>query len=417
MSRSSVGLARPVAAASLSGVVGISVERTPGPLFVGLLIALTATAPLALQIFLPALPAIQIHFGVSSGVAQLVFSLSIFANAIATLAFGPLSDRFGRRPTIIFGMLAFTAGSALAAIAPDVWTLILARILQSIGGAAGMVLARAVVRDLYDRERAAQMIAYLIMAMVVAPMLAPTVGALLTDGFGWRAVFWFTTLAAIVLTLLVIRHLFETRQPEAGAGGFGLLGGASYLLRQPAFLAYVAQSSFAIAVFFSFLGGAPYFMVSILGRPATEYGLYFILVSGGFMAGNFASARITQRVGLDRMIWLGSVLALVGVLAAALLLGSGLWHPLALFGPMMVAGFANGLSVPNAQAGAVSVDPALAGTGSGLAGFGQMFMAGVVSQAVGMLQDGTPHAMLGFMLGCAVLSVLGFVVPLRLAGR
>jgi DHA1 family bicyclomycin/chloramphenicol resistance-like MFS transporter len=400
-----------------SPAVGARSVPAPGPLFVGLLIALTATAPLAVQIFLPALPAIQAYFGVSTGIAQLVFSLSIFANAIAMLAFGPLSDRFGRRPTIIFGMLAFTAGSALAALAPDVWTLIFARILQSIGGAAGMVLARAVVRDLYDRERAAQMIAYLIMAMVVAPMLAPTIGALLTDGFGWRAVFWFTTAVAVVLTLLVIRHLFETRPPEAGAGGFGLLGGASHLLRQPAFLAYTLQSSFAISVFFSFLGGAPYFMVSILGRPATEYGLYFILVSGGFMAGNFASARITQRVGLDRMIWLGSVLALAGVLVATLLLGSGLWQPAALFGPMMIAGFANGLSVPNAQAGAVSVDPGLAGTASGLAGFGQMFMAGVVSQAVGMLQDGTPHAMLAFMTGCAVLSVVGFVVPLRLAGR
>jgi DHA1 family bicyclomycin/chloramphenicol resistance-like MFS transporter len=400
-----------------SAAAGVKSVPAPGPLFVGLLIALAATAPLALQIFLPALPAIQAHFGVSTGIAQLVFSLSIFANAIATLAFGPLSDRFGRRPTIIFGMLAFTAGSALSAVAPDVWTLILARILQSIGGAAGMVLARAVVRDLYARERAAQMIAYLIMAMVVAPMLAPTIGALLTDGFGWRAVFWFTTVAAVVLTLLVVRHLFETRPPEAGVGGFGLLGGAGYLLRQPTFLAYVLQSSFAISVFFSFLGGAPYFMVSILGRPATEYGLYFILVSGGFMAGNFTSARVGQRVGLDRMIWLGSVLALAGVLVAALLLESGLWHPVALFGPMMIAGFANGLSVPNAQAGAVSVDPALAGTASGLAGFGQMFMAGLVSQAVGMLQDGTPNAMLGFMTGCAILSVAGFVVPLRLARR
>lgn len=400
-----------------SRALGAGSTPVPGPLFVGLLIALTATAPLALQIFLPALPAIQAHFGVSTGIAQLVLSLSIFANAIATLAFGPLSDRFGRRPTIVFGMFAFTAGSALSAVAPDIWTLIVARILQSIGGAAGMVLARAIVRDLYERERAAQMIAYLIMAMVVAPMLAPTVGALLTDGFGWRAVFVFTSVAALVLTVLVIRHLFETRPPGAGAGGFTLLGGASHLLRQPAFLAYTLQSSFAISVFFSFLAGAPYFMVSILGRPATEYGLYFILVSGGFMAGNFASARITQRVGLDRMIWLGSVLALAAVLVATLLVGAGYWHPVALFVPMMVAGFANGMSVPNAQAGAVSVDPALAGTGSGLAGFGQMFSAGVVSQLVGMLQDGTPNAMLAFMVGCGVLSVLGFVVPMRFAAR
>ncbi len=147
-------------------------EGTKALLF--LLIAITALAPVSLQIFIPALPAIQAGFGTSAGVTQLVLSLSIFANAIATLAYGPLSDRFGRRPVVLAGLIIFVIGSALSAIAPTIGLLIAARIIQSAGAAAGMVLARAIIRDLYDREQAASGIAYLTMAMVVAPMVAPT---------------------------------------------------------------------------------------------------------------------------------------------------------------------------------------------------------------------------------------------------
>jgi MFS transporter, DHA1 family, multidrug resistance protein len=387
--------------------------RTPA--FAILLIALTAAAPLSLQIFLPALPAIQAGFGVGAGAAQLVLSLSILANAFATLAYGPLSDRHGRRPTILVGLVLFVLGSLLSTVAPSITLLIVARIVQAVGAAAGMVLARAIVRDLYDRERSAEMIAYLTMAMVVAPMLAPLLGAILTEISGWRAIFAFVSLFALLLLWQSAVRLVETR--GAGAiplGGGSLLAGAGWLLRQGAFLAYMLQSTFSIAVFFSFIAGAPYFMIDVLDRPVTEYGLYFMLVSAGFMAGNFTAARISARTGLDRMIMAGTVLALAATAVSAALLAAGLWHPLSLFGPMTAAAYANGLTVPNAQAGAVSVDPALAGTASGLSGFSQMFVAALVSQAVGVLHNGTPYPMIAFMVVCAALALLGFVLPRRL---
>jgi DHA1 family bicyclomycin/chloramphenicol resistance-like MFS transporter len=386
-------------------------------LLIGLLIALTALAPLSLQIFLPALPAIQATFGVTSGTAQLVLSLSILANAFAMLAYGPISDRFGRRPAVIAGLIAFAGGSIVSAVAPDILTLIFGRIVQAIGGAAGMVLARAMVRDLYDREHAARMIAYLTMAMVVAPMLAPTIGALLTEALDWRAIFWFVAAIGAVLTWLVVGQLVETHAARyGGSGSFGLLAGARALLRSPAFVAYVLQSTFAICIFFAFISGAPYFMINVLGRSTAEYGLYFIAVSAGFMLGNLVAARLSARVGLDRMILIGSMLALAAVVIALALLTRGPWHPLALFGPMTAGAFANGLTVPNAQAGAVSVDPSLAGTASGFAGFSQMFAAALVSQLVGMLQNGTPYPMVWVMTAVAALSLLGFFVPRRLAG-
>jgi DHA1 family bicyclomycin/chloramphenicol resistance-like MFS transporter len=381
-----------------------------------LLAAITALAPFSLQIFLPALPAIQASFAVAPGVVQLALSLSILANAVANLAYGPVSDRFGRRPVLLVGLAAFVAGSLACALAPSIELLIIARIVQSIGGAAGMVLARAIVRDLYDRERSASVIAYLTMAMVVAPMLAPTIGALLLDIASWRAIFYLVTGVGVALTWPIISTLAETRPPEARRRG-GPFAGAGALLRSGLFWSYTLQSTFGISVFFAFIAGAPYFMMNVLGRSATEYGLWFILVSAAFMAGNLTAGRFSGRIGLDRMVLAGALLALAGAgLSGALLLASA-WGPLALFGPMMAVGLGNGFAVPNAQAGALSVHPLLAGTASGIAGFSQMFVAALVSQAVGMLQNGTPYPMAGFMLASAVLSFLGFVLPRRLAGK
>jgi DHA1 family bicyclomycin/chloramphenicol resistance-like MFS transporter len=379
-----------------------------------LLVALTAAAPFSLQIFLPALPAIQAAFGVSAGTAQLVLSLSILANAIATLTYGPLADRYGRRPVLLGGLAAFLAGSIVSTVAPTVGILVFGRVVQSVGSAAGMVLARAIVRDLYDRDTAARMIAYLIMAMVVAPMMAPTIGALLLDFIGWRAVFGLVALFGVVLIADTWLRLEETRPTDAPSGSFvQVFRGSGELIREPAFAAYVMQSSFQICVFYSFLAGAPYFMIQVLERPATEYGIWFMIVSAGFMAGNFTAARITARVGLDRMILVGTVAALAIACFALALFLTGEWRPMALFLPMMAIAFANGLTVPNAQAGAISVRPLLAGTASGLAGFSQMFAAAVVSQVVGMLQDGTPYAMAVAMVLMATLSLLGFVLPRR----
>jgi MFS transporter, DHA1 family, multidrug resistance protein len=391
-------------------------RRWSTPALMALLAGITALAPFSLQIFLPALPVIQASFAATTGIVQLTLSLSILANAVANLAYGPLSDHFGRRPVLLVGLAAFIAGSLACALAPSIELLIVARIVQSVGGAAGMVLARAIVRDLYDRERSASIIAYLTMAMVVAPMLAPTIGAVLLDVASWRAIFFVVTGVGVVLIWPIVVTLAETRPPAARRIG-GPLSGAGALLRSGTFLAYALQSTFGISIFFSFIAGAPYFMMDVLGRSATEYGLWFILVSAAFMAGNLVAGRFSARIGLDRMVLTGSILGVAGAGVAFALLLAGFWMPLALFGPIMAVGLGNGFAVPNAQAGAVSVQPLLAGTASGIAGFSQMFVAALVSQAVGMLQNGTPYPMAAFMAGCAVLSLLGFVLPRRLAAQ
>ncbi len=384
--------------------------------FITLLVAMTALAPVSLQIFIPALPAIQSSFESNTGITQLVLSLSILANAIATLLYGPLSDRFGRRPVVILGFLIFVVGSCLSAIAPTIGLLIIARIIQSAGAAAGMVLARAIVRDLYNREQAASVLAYLTMAMVVAPMLAPTLGALLIDYFDWRAIFVVMAIAGALLSWQIWSHLEETHIGQNMENLWSGLGqGGLSLLRRPLFLAYTLQSSFAISTFFAFIAGAPYFLIDSLGRSATEYGVLFMAISASFMAGNFTTARLGKRFGLDYLIQSGNLVAVCGASLALILMIVGHWTPLALFGPMALVAFGNGLSIANSQAGAVSVEPKLAGTASGMAGFAQMFTAAIVSQAVGMLQDGTPYPMVGFMACCATLSFLSFSLGKKIA--
>jgi DHA1 family bicyclomycin/chloramphenicol resistance-like MFS transporter len=385
----------------------VTAQPTP-PLSRRLLLVLilaTALGPLAMQIFLPALPMIQDEFAVSSATAQLTLSLSAFSIAVAMLAFGPLSDRFGRRPTMIGGVVVYLLGSIVCAVAFSIGTLILGRIVQAAGGCAGLVLTRAIIRDLYDRDRSATMLAYVTMAMVTAPMLAPAIGGVLTDFTGWRSVFVFGGILGLVVALIVVRELPETAaSPDlAGAGSRHAL---LRLMTMRPFWAYALCLSFSIGVFFCFLAGAPFLMVRVLGRPASEYGLLFILISGAFMLGNFAAARFSLRVGLNRMIVLGSIGSLAGTLILLALVMAGIWTPWSLFLPTSLGAFSQGLALPNAQAAAISVDPRAAGAASGLSGFLQMGLAGLAAQIVGTLENGTPYPMVIGMTFCAVISLL-----------
>ena len=368
---------------------------------------------MSMQIFLPALPAIRNEFAVAGAAAQATLSVSMLAIALSTLVYGPISDRFGRRPIVIFGLVVYLVGSAMCAAAPDIWVLVSGRVLQGAGGASGMVLARAIVRDVYSRERSAAVIAYLTTAMAVAPMAAPAIGGVLTEFVSWRANFAFVGLIGAAIGVLVLVRLTETHTERETEFGFGkMLRGFGRLLARPIFCGYAFNAAFSLSVFFAFISGAPYVMVDILHRPASEYGFYFILTAIGFMSGSFVAARISERVGIDRMILAGSTLSLVTVAGTAGLLAAGLWHPLTLFGPASVAAFATGLSMPNAQAGAISINPKAAGSASGLLGFIQMAVGAGVAQTVGTIHDGTPYPMIAVMLVCAGLGLAAIALPL-----
>ena len=381
--------------------------------FIAVLVLATAIGPFAMQVFLPALPAIQAGFAVNAATAQLVFSLSAFAIAISMLVYGPVSDRLGRRPALLGGLAVYLAGSVLCAVAPTIWILILGRIVQAAGGCAGLVLTRAIVRDRFGLDRSAEMLAYVTVAMVAAPMVAPALGGLLADAFGWRAIFWVGVGLGVVILAVVARALPETRRPGSTPLSRNPLHGFGRLMRSSAFVGYVLNGAWSIGLFYAFLAAAPFLMTEVMGRAAAEYGLMFIMVTGAYMIGNFVAGRHSARVGADRMILLGSFGALLSMVVMLVLLMAGVWSPWVLFLPTAVSALAQGIAMPNAQAAFVSVDPQIAGAASGLGGFLQMGIAALVAQVVGSIQDGTPYPMAIGMTLCALAALISAQVAVR----
>jgi DHA1 family bicyclomycin/chloramphenicol resistance-like MFS transporter len=383
-----------------------------------LLAALTALGPLAQNIFIPSLPALPDVFDAGYGAVQLTLSLFFLGFAVAQLAYGPLADRFGRRPTMLAGLALFCLGTLMCLAANALWVLIVGRFVQAVGGCAGMVLTRAVIRDVHDRETAASVIAYVVMAMVVAPMFAPLIGGVLEEWVGWRGGFAVTGAVGLVVLVAAAATLNETipaRRPLPGLGGTART--YARLLGQPALRAYVGNAAFLTAGFFAFLGGAPYVIVDAMGRPPSEYGLYFVIPAVAYMGANFLAGRISARVGVDRMVALGSAASLAGaalMLAVAL---AGGFHPLAVFLPMILFSAGNGLGLPNAMAGAVSVDPSYAGTASGLLGFVQMAVGALWSAMAGAAATDSQLPLAALMTAAAALAVLFAALLARLAGK
>lgn len=376
-----------------------------------ILVVVTATGPLSMQIFVPALPLIAQDFAVSPATTQLTLSLALLAIALSTLVYGPLSDRYGRRPVLIAGMALFVAGGALCAVADGIALLIVGRVLQAIGAAAGMVVARAIVRDLYPADMVARVLASLIAAVVVAPMVAPMLGGLLADHAGWRTIFVVVAALGAGVVVLTAARLQETNAaPTHHPRAVSMLSGYGRLASNRRFMAYALQASFSMASFYAFISAAPYLMADVLHRPATEYGLWFVAMPATFMAGNMIAMRVAGRFGIDRMVLTGGLIGVAGAVVGLALIAAGLFSPLVLFAPAMAISISHGLSMANAQAGAMNVEPALAGTASGLTAFLQMALSAVAAQVVGMMPTDTPYPVAVAMLACMGLSLGSYAV-------
>jgi MFS transporter, DHA1 family, multidrug resistance protein len=381
-------------------------------LFIVGLVATTSVGPMAMQLFVPSLPFMARDLAAPIDVAQLALSLSMAAIALANLVYGPLSDRFGRRPILLVGLVLFLIGTAIAAMASSIEMLVLGRIIQAGGSASGMVISRAMVRDVYGAEKAASMIAYLTVAMLAAPYVALIVGGALTDNVGWRASLWLAFVVGAMVTIIAFRILrethYENRMPLAP---INLARNYTALFGSLEFTGYVLHTSFAAGTFFAFMAAAPYLMVDVLGRPALEFSLWFALLTFTFMGANLAAGRISARIGLDRMVLLGSLLSLSGgVLFLIILTLFGL-TPLTLFLPNALVGAGQGISMPNAQAGAINLSPKMAGTASGLLAFATMGMGAAFSQIVGELADGTAVPLAWTVLVGVILAVVFGQIP------
>jgi DHA1 family bicyclomycin/chloramphenicol resistance-like MFS transporter len=347
--------------------------------------------------------------GAGAGTVQLTLSLFLLGMAVSQLVLGTLSDRFGRRPVLLAGLAVTVISSFAALAATSVTDLILARTVQAFGATAGIVIGRAVIRDLYDRDRAASMIGWVTMAMVVAPMIAPLIGGALDTALGWHAIFAFVGLFAAAVLAWASFQLPETRKVATSEGFAHFIAASGSLLANRSFLGYALVAAFNSAMFFTFIGGAPHVVVTIMHRTSAEYGLWFVVISLAYMLGNFAAGRWSAKYGVDVMIRSGVAVtvfgAAIGIVWVLLAPRSG---PEVIMVPQMIIGFASGFMLPNAIAGAVSVRPQAAGAASGIMGFMQMGLGAATSQLIGHLLEGSPTA-LPLALIVLVLCACGLV--------
>lgn len=381
------------------------------------LVMAAAIGSLAMNIFLPSLPGMAHYFDSDYAIMQLAVSLYLAATAVLQLFIGPASDRFGRRPVMLTCFAIFLVGTLAAVYAPTVEVLLACRLLQAFSS-AGMVISRAVVRDTVSTAEAASQIGYITMGMSVVPMIGPMIGGFLDELYGWQASFWLTLAFGVVAFVIVLADLGETNRnrSESLAAQFRAY---PQLFGSPRFWGYSLTAAFTTGAFFAFIGGGPYVASEMLYLTPSQYGFYFGIISLGYMFGNFLSGRYAGRVGINRMMLSGNIVGAAGMLLAIALFGTGVHHPLSLFGPVFFTGVGNGLTLPSANAGIVSVKPHLAGSASGLGGALQIGGGAVLSVLAGTLltpQTG-PFPLLWVMLLSSAAAALSTFYVIHVARR
>ena len=390
--------------------------RPSGKPPLALLAAVTAIGFAALHMVVPVLPLLATVFGRGATEAQLVLTLYFLGIATGQLIYGPVSDRFGRRPVLLWGLSLFLCGTVLCAMAWSLPVLIFGRVIQALGGCSGLVISRAIIRDVYDRDASARAIALVMMAMTLVPALCPAIGAYLTEWFGWRAIFLLLGSlggTALVLSAALLR---ETHREAIPLDLAGLTVSHLTLARSGAFCLFALSSACSSASWFTFIASAPYLMSTAFHQPPSAYGAMILVPMAAYMVGNGAAARLGRQVRSANLFVAGLLVSVgAGVLMA-------LWcatavTPWAVFIPMALSSAGNGLSQPAALASGLSVFPRIAGTASGVMGFSQMAVAALGTLALAPFPRDSVMAVVGVVFAAQLLAlVCGFAALRRPAG-
>ena len=380
-----------------------------------LLTLLTALGPITTDLYLPSLPAIGRDLGADVETVQLTLTIYVAAFGLAQLIYGPISDRFGRRPALLLGVTIYVVASVACLLATSIETLIAARFGQALGGCAGPVLARAVVRDVYGRERAAKVLSYIGTAMALAPAIGPILGGWLQDLYGWRASFALLSGFGALALAGVWWLLDETNahmDPTATRPS-RIVANIRQMLAHREFLGYMAASSATYSGLFAWISGSSYVFVEVMGLTPSAYGFVFAAIVVGYMAGTQAGGRLVFRLGIPRLVGVGCVInAVFGVIIAGLAFTGPPSIP-ALLIPMIGFTMGMGLVLPNGMAGAIGPFPEKAGAASALMGFMVFGLAGFAGLLVAFAFDGTQRPMALVIGACGVLSLIFYLVLVR----
>jgi DHA1 family bicyclomycin/chloramphenicol resistance-like MFS transporter len=380
-----------------------------------LLGALTAVGPMSMDIYLVSVPTMTEAFHASVSQVQLTLSLYMAGFAIGQLIYGPISDRFGRRPALLLGLTLHVVASVICTLATRIEILIAARLLQSVGVCGCFVVARAVVRDLHTRERAARLLSYMGMVTGMAPIVAPIIGSYLHVAFGWRANFAFVTLYGAVALLVVVFMFGETnlRRDPAAMDPRRIARNFALLLGHRNFIGFACTAAAMSGALFAFISGASLVFLRVFAFEERYFGYLFGLVMLGNISGAAIGGRLVMRYGIEGLLRRGVILAMTAGVGMAVLAWANVDHAAAVLVPMFLFMFGFSLVLPQAMAGAMSPFPQMAGNASALLGVFQFTIASLVGVWVGAAFDGTQRPMAEAIGAMTVLSWLAFTLIVR----
>ena len=369
------------------------------------LVFLSALGPASFQIFLPSVPDIIKDLSSTPGVANLTISLSMLSFAFFSLFYGRMADRIENKKLLIIGMFVLIIGSVVGYFSYNIEMVILGRIIQPAGGAAGVVAARAMIMRLYEGEKAAKIMSRLVAAMMVAPLIGVPLGGILTDNYGWRSNFTFIGLFAGVALICIVIMVPKVKNISENNNGFSLLQAYKKLISNPVFSGNVFQFGLSQSAFMIILATSPIVLTTTFDFTAAESSMVLLICSLSVIAGNLLSGRLPDSVLLaQRLKWgslLGAVFSVVGLIITLIV-------PLSLYMlviPAMLFCFFFGITAPAAQTSAIGVNRELAGTAAGLCMFISMILASIATQFAAEVNDGSPHILMGLVASLAVIAL------------
>ncbi|MAY86952.1 MAG: Bcr/CflA family drug resistance efflux transporter [Pseudooceanicola sp.] len=380
------------------------------PPHVSTLILATGLAALGMNIFLPSLPRMTEYFQTDYRVMQLSVALYLGMNGLLNVIIGPISDSMGRRPVILWGIALFLLATLACIYAPTAELFLLARMAQAVI-AVTMVLSRAAIRDVYSQDEAASRIGYVTMGMAVVPMFGPAIGGVLDALLGWQSNFWLLLILGAVMLWITWRDFGETAT-KSGKTLVQQFRDYPELFLSPRFWGYTMACALTSGCFFAYLGGAPYVGTEVYGLSSGVFGLFFGSPAVGYFVGNFLTGRYAVRYGVNRMVLWGSLTITAALCVSLALTLAGHDTAVVFFGFMCFVGLGNGLCIPNATAGALSVRPHLAGSAAGLSAAIMLGGGAAMSAIAGMLlKPGVGAApLIATMLVTAALGIVAITV-------
>jgi len=328
------------------------------------------------------------EFSVTYAHVQWTLTVFLIALLVSQVLLGYAADVWGRRPVMLLALLIFAVGCMVSTLAPSMNWLLFGRFLQGFGGAACSFLPRTIVRDIYPQNRAASMIGYITMAMMLAPMFGPAFGGWVTDALSWRYIYGILSVVGVLVAGATFYSLRETQPSNSATKPTSFFASAGTLLRMPAFLSCAMLLTGAVGVYYSFLSTAPYLIMEVRGISASVYGRWFAIVAIGYLSGNAVAAFLSERVGVQRMIRLGQIPLVLGVVSFWVFYS--LQTSAGLFLPMMLIAFSNGMSLPSLTTAAMNAHPPLAASASGLAGSMQIGFGIILSIVLSALVPLSP---------------------------